>query len=40
MNCRCPVCGEYSYGTTNSFSSAGINTVNKVTDGIENLKNK
>lgn len=38
MICRCPVCGEYCSGTTNSFSTAGINTVKKVTDGIENLK--
>lgn len=38
MICRCPVCNEFCFGTTNSLSSAGINTVNKVADGIENLK--
>lgn len=38
MICKCPVCGAYCSGTTNSLSSAGINTVNKVVDGIENIK--
>lgn len=38
MICRCPVCGEYCSGTKNSISSAGINTMNKITDGIEDLK--
>lgn len=38
MICKCPTCKEFCSGTTNTISSAGINTVNKVTDSIENLK--
>lgn len=38
MICKCPICNEYCFGTTNSLSSAGINTVNKVAAGIENFK--
>lgn len=38
MICKCPICNEFCFGTTNSLSSAGINTVNKVADGIENFK--
>ena len=40
MICKCPICGEYCSGTKNSISSAGINTMNKITDGIEDLKNQ
>ena len=38
MICKCPVCGSYCFCTINSLSTAGINTVNKVADGIEYFK--
>ena len=38
MICKCPKCKEYCSGTSNALSSAGINTVNKVADGIDNLR--
>lgn len=38
MICKCPQCESYCTGITGALSNAGINTVNKVTDGIGNIR--